>query len=117
MQKWVEEINTKEPGVSIAERSRDGNGWINILLSVWVIISPFVFTFHSSKAIWNNVVSGAVVGILAFVRWSMHQPGMELAQFDSRDMARYFAIRAFSRHGGDVEQRHSGDNHCRVGLD
>jgi SPW repeat len=39
------------------------------------IISPFVLTFHSSNAIWNNVVAGAVVGILAFVRWSMHQPG------------------------------------------
>ena len=75
MQKWVEEINTKEQRVSMRERSRDGNGWINILLSVWVIISPFVLGIHSPKAIWNNVVAGAVVGILAFIRWSMHQPG------------------------------------------
>jgi hypothetical protein len=57
------------------EQSRGGNSWINIVLSVWMIISPFVLAFHSSKAIWNNVVAGAVAGILALIRWSMHQPG------------------------------------------
>jgi SPW repeat-containing protein len=75
MQKWVEEINTNEQRVSMPERSRDGNSWINILLSIWVIVSPFVLAFHSSKAVWNNVVAGAVVGILALIRWSMHQTG------------------------------------------
>ena len=65
-----------EERVAVPERSsRRGSGWVNIVLSIWVIVSPFVLGFHSSKAIWNNVIAGAVVGILAFIRWSMRQPG------------------------------------------
>jgi hypothetical protein len=82
MQKWVQALNTGEEQDSTPERedrtperSRDGSSWINIVLSIWVIVSPFVLTFHSSKAIWSNVVAGALVGILALIRWSVHQPG------------------------------------------
>jgi SPW repeat len=48
---------------------------VNILLGIWVLVSPFVLAFHSSKAVWSNVITGVIVGILALVRWSMHQPG------------------------------------------
>ena len=82
MQKWVQALNTEqdqdsmpEQQDSTPERSRDGSSWINILLSIWVIVSPFVLASHSSKTIWNNVVAGAVVGILALLRWGMHQTG------------------------------------------
>ena len=83
MQKWVNEINTDEQReintdeqrISMYERSASGNSWINILLSIWVIVSPFVLAFHSSKAIWSNVVAGALVGILALIRWGVHQTG------------------------------------------
>jgi len=83
MQKWVEEINTDEQQeintdeerVSKSEWSGIGSGWVNILLGIWVIVSPFVLTFHFPKAIWNNVVVGALVGVLAIIRWSVHQPG------------------------------------------
>ena len=82
MQKWVKALNTNEQQESMpeqqdstSERSRDGNSWINIVLSTWVIVSPFVLGFHSSQAIWNNVVAGALVGILALIGWRMHQPG------------------------------------------
>jgi hypothetical protein len=82
MQKWVQALNTGEEQDSMPERqdstperSRDGSSWVNIVLSIWVIVSPFVLASHSSKAIWNNVVVGAVVGILAIVRWGMHQTG------------------------------------------
>ncbi len=61
-----------EQRVSAPERSRVGNSWVNILLGIWVIISPFVLALHSSRAVWNNVITGAVVGILAIIRWSMH---------------------------------------------
>ena len=30
---------------------------------------------HAPKAMWNNVVVGALLGILAMVRWGMDQPG------------------------------------------
>ncbi len=81
MQKWVMEIstdqeNTDEDEVTAPERSSShGSGWVNIVLGGLVIISPFVFAVHSSKAIWNNVIAGAMVGILAIIRWRLHQPG------------------------------------------
>lgn len=87
MQKWVTELNaseeldtneldTNEDEVTASERwSRVGSSWVNILLSIWVIVSPFVLAFYSPKTVWSNVISGVVVGILAIVRWSMHQPG------------------------------------------
>jgi SPW repeat-containing protein len=75
MQKWVQEVNMNEQRVSMPERSRSGSSWVNILLGVWVIISPFVLGMNVPKAIWNNVVAGAVVGILAIIRWIMRQSG------------------------------------------
>ncbi|PYJ28997.1 MAG: hypothetical protein DMF24_04745 [Verrucomicrobia bacterium] len=59
----------------MSERSGLGSSWANVLLGIWVIISPFVLGVHTPKGIWNNVVVGALVGILAVIRWSMHQQG------------------------------------------
>ena len=76
MEKWVTEINTNEHEVTAPERSsRHGSGWVNIVLGIWVIVSPFVLAFHSPKAVWSNVITGIVVGILAIIRWSTHQMG------------------------------------------
>jgi hypothetical protein len=75
MQKWVETLNTDEEQDSMPERRRVGSSWVNIVLGVWVIVSPFVLALHSPKAVWSNVIVGAVVGILAIIRWSMHQTG------------------------------------------
>jgi SPW repeat-containing protein len=75
MQKWVEAIKMNEQSFNLAERRKFGSSWVNILLGSWVIISPVVLGIHSPKGIWNNVVTGVVVGILAVIRWSMYQPG------------------------------------------
>ena len=64
-----------EQPVNVPARSKGEIGWLNVLLGIWVVISPFVLGFHSSMAVWNNVVTGAVVGILALIRWRMHRPG------------------------------------------
>jgi SPW repeat len=40
--------------------------WINILLGVWMLISPWLLHFSGATALtWNAVVSGAVVIICA----------------------------------------------------
>jgi SPW repeat-containing protein len=75
MQKWVQEVNMNEQRVSMPERRNVGSSWVNILLGVWVIISPFVLGMNVPKAIWNNVIAGALVVILAITRLSMHQRG------------------------------------------
>jgi hypothetical protein len=87
MQKWLtgittneeintdEEINTNEERANAPERNGLGSSWVNILLGIWAIISPFILGFHSSSAVWSNVVAGIIVGILALLRWGMHRPG------------------------------------------
>ena len=54
----------------------DRNNWINVVLGIWVIISPFMLAIHSSRAIWNNVIAGIVVCALALIRWGTHRPGL-----------------------------------------
>jgi hypothetical protein len=62
--------------INLTERSGSSSSWLNILLGIWVIISPFVLAFPSPKAMWSNVATGIVVGILAIVRSSVrNQPG------------------------------------------
>jgi hypothetical protein len=42
---------------------------LNILLGVWLIVSPFVLAFHHlTPAVWNNVAVGILVGLFALFR-------------------------------------------------
>lgn len=61
--------------VSASWRNTTGGGWVNILLGIWVVISPFVLAIHSPKALWSNVATGAMIAILAVLRSSMHRAG------------------------------------------
>jgi hypothetical protein len=48
-----------------------GPSWLNILLGIWVIISPFVVQFAQlPAAMWNNVIVGIVIAVLAIIRTS-----------------------------------------------
>jgi hypothetical protein len=43
----------------------------NILLGVWILISPFALAFHHfAPALWNNTLAGILIGLLALVRVS-----------------------------------------------
>ena len=43
--------------------------WVNVILGIWVLISPWVLGFHTfGRATTNNVVMGIIVIILA--AWS-----------------------------------------------
>lgn len=40
--------------------------WINALLGVWLVIAPFIVRYSSvTKAMWNDIVVGVVVLVLA----------------------------------------------------
>jgi len=40
--------------------------WLNLLMGIWVLISPWVLMGRPTNAmIWNNVITGAVIIILA----------------------------------------------------
>ena len=60
-----------EQGIRVPERSRGSSTLVNGLLGFWIIISPFMLGMHAPKAIWNNVVTGILLGVLAIIRWAM----------------------------------------------
>ncbi len=39
--------------------------WIDIILGTWLIVAPFVLTYPSMVAVWNSIIVGALVIILA----------------------------------------------------
>lgn len=40
--------------------------WVNVLLGIWLIATPFVLNFASgSAAMWNDIVLGVIVGCTA----------------------------------------------------
>jgi hypothetical protein len=64
-----------------SDQMTGGASWINVLLGIWVIISPFILQFARLPAVmWNNVVIGVVVALLALIRSSLpRQSGWSLA--------------------------------------
>jgi hypothetical protein len=49
-----------------AQAARTASG-INILLGIWLLVSPWVFGYQAagSAAIWNSVIVGVLIAILA----------------------------------------------------
>jgi hypothetical protein len=75
VKKIGKEANMNGQSVSAGWRNTTGGSWVNILLGIWVVISPFVLAIQSPKALWSNIGTGAVVAILAVLRSSMHRAG------------------------------------------
>jgi SPW repeat-containing protein len=50
---------------------REVMGWsgLNVLAGIWLIISPFVLDYGARDAMWNPIVFGAIVCVLALVRF------------------------------------------------
>jgi SPW repeat len=51
------------------------SSWLNVLLGIWVIVSPFVLNYRVPRVVWSDVVAGALVLVIALVRASTHQQG------------------------------------------
>jgi hypothetical protein len=41
-----------------------GWSWLNVILGIWLVISPFVL-FVSGAAMWNNVILGIIIAASA----------------------------------------------------
>ena len=49
-----------------------GANWVNVLFGIWVMISPFIVQFaRLPAAMWNNVIVGIVIALLALIRTSL----------------------------------------------
>jgi hypothetical protein len=45
--------------------SARGLNWLNFLIGIWLIISPYVLGFSSiTVAMWNSIIVGAVVSVM-----------------------------------------------------
>jgi hypothetical protein len=42
--------------------------WAELVLGVWIVVSPWVFGFSGTLALWSNVFVGAAFVVLAFWR-------------------------------------------------
>lgn len=49
-----------------------GLDWVNVVLGIWLLFSPFVMGAVSMAGQWNSVIIGIVVGALAL--WSAITP-------------------------------------------
>ncbi|EKE02583.1 MAG: hypothetical protein ACD_20C00357G0006 [uncultured bacterium] len=41
--------------------------WANVILGIWLILSPFILGFVTDQATWNNILVGFLVLVFAFV--------------------------------------------------
>ncbi len=65
-----------DPNQIGTRRSSNGSSasWLNILLGIWVIVSPFALAFGLfPRALWNNVATGAAIVILGIIRAGVPQ--------------------------------------------
>ncbi|MBE3583818.1 MAG: SPW repeat protein [Limnochordaceae bacterium] len=44
-------------------------GWINVLLGVWLIVSPFILGYRDvPAALWNGIIVGVIVAVLSYLQ-------------------------------------------------
>jgi hypothetical protein len=39
----------------------------NVVLGIWLILSPFILGYNSSSAIWNSIIVGFLVMVFAYI--------------------------------------------------
>lgn len=42
---------------------------LNILAGAWLVLAPFALTYDTQRAMWNSVIVGVVVAVLAAIRF------------------------------------------------
>ena len=48
--------------------------WLNLIVGLWLIVSPWVLKFQGTRAMWVDVVIGIIVAVLAAIElWMMSQ--------------------------------------------
>ena len=72
---WVSGIVIGAVAIAALTKFAEWEEWINLLLGVWVLVSPWVLSFSAqTTARWAHVGIGLSVAVLAGLRlWFMHQ--------------------------------------------
>jgi SPW repeat len=54
--------------------------WLNLVVGLWVLVSPWVLGFADTTAMWVHIVIGIVVAVVAAIElWMMHHGGRLIA--------------------------------------
>lgn len=54
--------------------------WLNLVVGLWVLVSPWVLGFVDTTAMWIHVIIGAIVAVLAAIElWMSHHGGRLIA--------------------------------------
>lgn len=65
------------PGAAVPPTEPAASGWraeimtasgLNLLAGIWLIASPFVVGYEAEDTLWNPIVFGAVIALLALIR-------------------------------------------------
>lgn len=48
--------------------------WANVVLGVWLVLSPFILNFESNQAVWNNIIVGFAVITFAIIAKNAYVP-------------------------------------------
>lgn len=72
---WVSGIVIGVVAIAALTKFAEWEEWINLLLGLWVLVSPWVLSFAAqTPAKWAHVFVGLIVAVLAGLKlWFMHQ--------------------------------------------
>jgi len=43
---------------------QSGWSWSNVILGIWLLISPFVLGFAAPRLLWNNIILGIIIALV-----------------------------------------------------
>jgi len=67
---WIFGVVVAVIALAALARAQPWEEWINLIVGIWLIISPWVLTFAGSgSATWNFVIVGALM--LIFAAWEL----------------------------------------------
>lgn len=64
------------PNRSVATREINIPAGINLLLGIWLFVSPWVYGAYTHASSWNSWIVGALIAILAAIRLKSHVTGV-----------------------------------------
>lgn len=50
------------------------SSWINFLVGIWLVVSPFMLQINSTAAYWNLIVFGVIVAVSSYANASTEVP-------------------------------------------
>jgi hypothetical protein len=72
---WMSGVVIGVVAIAALTKFAEWEEWINLLLGLWVLVSPWVLNFATqTTARWTHVIVGLIVAVLAGLKlWFMHQ--------------------------------------------